>query len=367
MVGFPSRRTLRRSFPLASARTHEKRQYFHRQPGRTRRGYPFPARARPVRRRSGPAGAVARGDGAERGGARPAAVGRYRRRVGRCGRACGFDRAGSGRPIPVIPFRRPNPTIAPYAQPVLADDVVRYVGEPVAVVLADSPEQAEDGAQAVVLDIEHLPPLADRQASVRAETLLIAGTASNCASMFTADAGDPDAAFRSAAYTRREQFRVQRMTAMTMETRGLLAEWDAAAGRLRCRGGQAAVLQPPRHGGDDEISRKRRSTILNTTSAAASARAASSIRKISWWLRGAQIRPAGEMGGGPPRALHGDCPLARDRMRSRDRARPRRHHPRTAWRYLGRYRRLCAAERHDAGAQCRAVHLRAPIASRTCA
>src|ERR1700754_1115162 len=63
-----------------------------------------------------------------------------------------------GRPMPVISFRRPNPTIAPYAQPVLADDVVRYVGEPVAVVLADSPGQAEDGAQAVTLDIEHLPP-----------------------------------------------------------------------------------------------------------------------------------------------------------------------------------------------------------------
>ena len=141
-----------------------------------------------------------------------------------------------GRPIPVIPFRRPNPTIAPYAQPVLADDVVRYVGEPVAVVLADSPEQAEDGAQAVILDIEHLPPLADRHASGRAETLLIAGTANNCASMFTADAGDADAAFRNAPYTRREQFRVQRMTAMTMETRGLLAEWDAAAGRLSVSG-----------------------------------------------------------------------------------------------------------------------------------
>ena len=53
---------------------------------------------------------------------------------------------------------------------------------------------------------------------------------SNCATVFTASAGDVEAAFRNAAYTRREQFRVQRMTAMTMETRGLLAEWDAAAG-----------------------------------------------------------------------------------------------------------------------------------------
>ncbi len=141
-----------------------------------------------------------------------------------------------GRPIPTIPFRRPNPTIVPFAQPVLADDVVLYVGEPVAMVLADSAEHAEDGAQAVALDIEHLPAVADRHASGRGEPLLITGTASNCAAVFTANGGDVEAAFRNAAYTRREQFRVQRMTAMTMETRGLLAEWDATAGRLTMSG-----------------------------------------------------------------------------------------------------------------------------------
>src|SRR5579872_3136882 len=48
------------------------------------------------------------------------------------------------RPVPKIPFRRPSPAIAPYAQPVLADGVVRYVGEPIAMVLADSAELAED-------------------------------------------------------------------------------------------------------------------------------------------------------------------------------------------------------------------------------
>src|ERR1700687_5670212 len=36
-----------------------------------------------------------------------------------------------GLPLPMIPFRRPNPTIAPFAQPVIADGVVRYAGEPV--------------------------------------------------------------------------------------------------------------------------------------------------------------------------------------------------------------------------------------------
>src|SRR5688500_609308 len=39
------------------------------------------------------------------------------------------------RPIPTIPFRRPSEAIAPFAQPVLADNIVRYVGEPVALVL----------------------------------------------------------------------------------------------------------------------------------------------------------------------------------------------------------------------------------------
>ncbi len=139
-------------------------------------------------------------------------------------------------PIPTIPFRRPNPTIAPYAQPVIAESIVRYVGEPVAVVLADSAEQAEDAAQAVDLDIEHLPPVADRRAAARGDVVLFETTGTNSATVFTASMGDAAAAFRAAPYRRREEFRVQRMTAMTMETRGLLAEWDGAARRLRVSG-----------------------------------------------------------------------------------------------------------------------------------
>jgi carbon-monoxide dehydrogenase large subunit len=139
-----------------------------------------------------------------------------------------------GPQIPLIPFRRPNPTIAPYAQPVIAAEVVRYVGEPVAMVLADNAGLAEDAVQAVALDIEPLPPVVDHRASAKGDVLLIAGTASNCASVFTAMTGDVAQAFRDAPYTRREQFRVQRMTAMPMETRGLLAEWDGS--KLRVSG-----------------------------------------------------------------------------------------------------------------------------------
>src|SRR4029453_5375847 len=53
-----------------------------------------------------------------------------------------------GPQIPLIPFRRPNPTIAPYAQPVMAAEVVRYVGEPVAMVLADNGGLAAGAAAA---------------------------------------------------------------------------------------------------------------------------------------------------------------------------------------------------------------------------
>jgi len=131
-----------------------------------------------------------------------------------------------GPAIPTIPFRRPNPTIAPYAQPVIATRVVRYVGEPVAMVLADEPALAEDAALAVELDIAPLPVVADRRASVAGDILLFPGTTGNCATTFTAAIGDVEVVFRDAPYTRRESFRVQRQTAFPMETRGLLAEWD---------------------------------------------------------------------------------------------------------------------------------------------
>src|SRR5262245_25104596 len=141
-----------------------------------------------------------------------------------------------GMPIPTIPFRRPNPTIAPFAQPVIAETVVRYVGEPIAVVLADGPDLAEDAAGAVTLDIETLPAVTAHRASAQGNVRLFEGAETNCASGFTARQGDIDAACRAAAYRRRERFAVQRLTAMPMETRGLLAQWDAAAGKLAMSG-----------------------------------------------------------------------------------------------------------------------------------
>src|SRR6185312_15655764 len=83
------------------------------------------------------------------------------RRGRRAGRA---DRVRHGQSHPDHPFRRPNPTIAPYAQPIIAGERLRYVGEPVAMVLADSADLAEDALAEIRLDIEPLPPLLDRAA-----------------------------------------------------------------------------------------------------------------------------------------------------------------------------------------------------------
>jgi len=139
-------------------------------------------------------------------------------------------------PMPTIPFRRPNPTIAPYAQPVIASGTVRYVGEPLALVLADSAERAEDALQEIVVEIDERPAIVDWRGSVAGGTLLFEGTAGNVASVFEARCGDTDAAFRDAPYVRRERFSVQRHTALPMETRGLLAEWSEADGRMTVSG-----------------------------------------------------------------------------------------------------------------------------------
>jgi carbon-monoxide dehydrogenase large subunit len=138
--------------------------------------------------------------------------------------------------IPTIPFRRPNPTIGPYAQPIIARDKVRYFGEPVAMVLADSAELAEDALNAITLDIETLPPVMDRETAMSDATLLFEQVKTNVPTVFNADKGDVDAAFATADYVIGDQFYTQRQTALPMETRGLLAEWDAKLGKLSVSG-----------------------------------------------------------------------------------------------------------------------------------
>ena len=138
-----------------------------------------------------------------------------------------------GPDIPRIPLRlAPMPEYAAFLQPVIAWRKVRYVGEPLALVVADTAALAEDALDLIIPDIEVLSPIADRHGA----GLIFDDSASNVAVHYQAARGDPAAAFQAADYTRKECFRAQRHTALPMETRGLLAEWDDMAGRLQVFG-----------------------------------------------------------------------------------------------------------------------------------
>ena len=138
---------------------------------------------------------------------------------------------------PVIPMRlQPLPEFKPFEQPVIAAGKVRYVGEPMAVVLADSTAIGEDALEHIAVDIEPLPPVTGCAAAARGDRLLFEAERTNRAMTFVAVRGDADAAFAQAPYVRRETFRTQRHYGLTMEPRGLLAQWDAATGRLTVSG-----------------------------------------------------------------------------------------------------------------------------------
>jgi len=135
--------------------------------------------------------------------------------------------------VPKIPLRlQPLPQLEPFHQPMLADGKVRYVGEPIAVVLADTPSIAEDALDHIDLDIETLPAITSREQAEAMPAVLFEDHGSNSAITWKAFKGDANAAFASADYTRREIFRVQRHAAMFMEPRGFVAEWNSDAGKL---------------------------------------------------------------------------------------------------------------------------------------
>ena len=131
--------------------------------------------------------------------------------------------------VPLIPIRlHPIPVLDPYRQPVIASTKVRHVGEPIAIVVATSAAIAEDAMNAIELDIDALPVAANNATALAGKALLFDGTEGNAPLTYTAKMGDANAVFAKAPYTRKASFDIQRITAMTMEPRGLMAEWDAA-------------------------------------------------------------------------------------------------------------------------------------------
>ncbi len=127
-----------------------------------------------------------------------------------------------------IPMRlEVHPSFVPYLQYPLAKETVRYVGEPVAVVVADSRYVAEDGLECIQTDYEPLPAVVNTRSAVKADAVRVhEQTAGNLAGCGVVDLGDVEGAFRRAELSFSEQFTIQRHTGMPMETRGLIAEYN---------------------------------------------------------------------------------------------------------------------------------------------
>ncbi len=116
--------------------------------------------------------------------------------------------------------------LSPFLQSVLAHDRVRYVGEPVAVVVASEPYAAEDAAELVNVSYEPLPVVLDAMRAIEPDATSLWEGAGNEAATLSKRFGDVEGAFASADRIVRAELAVGRHTGVPLETRGLLAEWE---------------------------------------------------------------------------------------------------------------------------------------------
>jgi carbon-monoxide dehydrogenase large subunit len=117
--------------------------------------------------------------------------------------------------------------------PPLADEEVRFVGDPVALVVAESRYIAEDAAELVVVDYEPLAPVVDYVGAPEQHELVHAGFARNIAGELRGGAGEQvDAVLASAPHMVEHTIFQRAYVAAPIETRGMVVEWDPATGEL---------------------------------------------------------------------------------------------------------------------------------------
>lgn len=130
--------------------------------------------------------------------------------------------------VPLLtPFAVGIPQPPPYYP--IAVDRVRYVGEPVAVVVATSRYAAEDGAEAIVVDYEPVPAVVDPEAAARPDSMRVHDTLpSNVVLHRTFTYGDVEGAFQRADLVVEETYRFPRYASTPIETYGVIATYDPA-------------------------------------------------------------------------------------------------------------------------------------------
>ncbi|MCI0879413.1 MAG: xanthine dehydrogenase family protein molybdopterin-binding subunit [Chloroflexi bacterium] len=157
-----------------------------------------------------------------------------------------------------IPMRRGSFSgLERFLQYPLAGDKVRYVGDPVAVAVAESRYVAEDALDAIEVTYDPLPAVTEVWQSLQGDNLLFEEHGTNLAFEFSGSLGDVDQAFSLADYTRKEEFRCHRHTGNPLETRGLVASYSPGTQEITVWGETkvphfnrsvlASLLQMPEH------------------------------------------------------------------------------------------------------------------------
>jgi aerobic carbon-monoxide dehydrogenase large subunit len=156
-----------------------------------------------------------------------------------------LNAAGFGPLKTLIPV--PNRDGSPMKTPVrysLATDKVRFVGDPVAFVVAGTLAEAKDAAEAVELDIESLPAVTDSRAAADpdAPTLFDDVPGNVCLDYHYGDAGKVAEAFAKAAHVARLPLVSNRIVVCAMEPRSAIGDYDAASDRYTLRAGSQGVF-----------------------------------------------------------------------------------------------------------------------------
>ncbi len=137
-----------------------------------------------------------------------------------------------------LPFKRPDGSdLAAPPRPILAQGLVRFVGEAVAAIIAESPAAARDAAEAIMVDYEELPAVTNLHDAIAPGAPQLWPAAGNniVAETRYGDQAAVDAAFTTAAHVVSLDLVNQRLAPVSMEPRVVLADYDSAGDRFTIR------------------------------------------------------------------------------------------------------------------------------------
>ena len=136
-------------------------------------------------------------------------------------------------PVPGGLKRRDGSPMYKARYPILAEDRVRWVGDYVAFVVAETPAQAQDASELIQVDYEELPAVTSTAEAPKPGAPRVWDDCPDniCFVELIGDKAAVDAAFARAAHVTRHRFVINRVTAATMEPRGAVGDYNAADGR----------------------------------------------------------------------------------------------------------------------------------------